>query len=279
MNIEEQEYLNLLDKIITQGSIRKDRTGVGTRSLFGTQLRFLLKDNTLPLITTKKTFVRGTVEELLFFIRGQTNTKLLEAKGVNIWKGNTSREFLDKKGLFYYAEGNMGPMYGENWRNFEGTDQLKNILKLIKTDPMSRRIMVTAYNPSKSHLTVLDPCHPFFQFYIDDGKLSCMFTMRSSDFPVGFPINLSSYAILTHLFAKASGLKPGELIFSGGDTHVYLNHIDQVKEQIQREPFEFPKLNIKKEISTIEDMEKLEFSDFEIIDYKYHPAIKYEMAI
>ncbi len=285
MNKEEIEYLNLLQNILEKGSVRKDRTGVGTKSIFGTQLRFSLENNTLPLLTTKKVFTKGVIEELLFFIRGETDSKKLEAKGVNIWKGNSSREFLDKRGLFLREEGDIGPMYGFQWRHFggnhrsPGTDQLKNALQLIKNDPYSRRIMVTAYNPNVSDLCVLDPCHLFFQFYVDNGKLSCQFMMRSVDTFLGLPFNIASYAILTMIMAKASGLEPGELVFVGGDTHLYLNHEDQARQQMSRAPFKFPNLLINKQISSIEDIEKLELEDFEIKNYECHPAIKAEMAV
>jgi thymidylate synthase len=279
MNLEEKQYLDLLSKIINEGSEKKDRTGIGTKSIFGTQLRFSLENNKIPMLTTKKMFSRGIIEELLFFIRGNTNTKLLEEKGVNIWKGNTSREFLDKRGLNHYPEGEMGPMYGSKWRNFNGVDQLKNCLDLIKNDPDSRRILITAYDPSASKDCVLDPCHLLVQFYVDNGKLSCQFQMRSTDYFLGFPFNAMSYAILTHIMAKAVGLEAKELIFVGGDTHIYNNHLTQVKEQISRKPFDFPTLNINKEISNIEDMENLKFEDFKIIGYQSHPAIKAPMAV
>lgn len=299
-NQEEYNYLNLLKAIVERGVEKKDRTGIGTKSLFGTRLKFNLEDGKVPMLTSKKMFSKGIIEELLFFIRGETDTKLLEAKGVNIWKGNTSREFLDKKGLTQYAEGNMGPMYGYQWRHFgavdvsdsckrcdfsdfavkiDGIDQLQNAFNLIKTDPDSRRIMVTAYDPQASKVSVLDPCHMFFQFYVDNGKLSCQYYQRSVDCFLGLPFNLLSYSILTCLMAKATGLKPGELIFIGGDTHIYLNHLDQVHEQISREPYDFPKIHINKEISSIEDMEKLSHLDFIFEDYKSYPAIKAPMAI
>ena len=286
LNLEEQNYLNLLNQIINAGSVKNDRTGVGTKSIFGTQIRFNLQNNTLPLLTTKKMFLRGIIEELLFFIRGETNTKKLEEKGVNIWKGNSSRDFLDKRGLTHYPEGVIGPMYGAQWRNFgsrfgskDGIDQLNNALNLIKYDPDSRRIMVTAYNPSVSHLCSLDPCHLFFQFYVDNGKLSCQFMMRSVDSFLGQPYNIASYAILTMLMAKAANLQLGELIFTGGDTHLYLNHIEQAKKQISRDPYPFPQLLIKKDISTVKDMEELCFEDFELQNYQSHPAIKADMAV
>ena len=296
-NQEEYNYLNLLRAIVERGSEKKDRTGVGTKSLFGTRLKFNLEDGKVPMLTSKRMFSKGIIEELLFFIRGETDTKLLEAKGVNIWKGNTSREFLDKRGLKHYAEGSMGPMYGAQWRNFggheriyaggdfnyhyndEGIDQLQNAFYLIKNDPDSRRILVTAYNPEISKISVLDPCHMFFQFYVDNGKLSCQYYQRSVDCFLGLPFNLLSYSILTCMMAKATGLKPGELIFIGGDTHVYLNHLDQVHEQILREPYDFPTMHINKEISSIEDIEKLSYLDFVFENYKSYPSIKAPIAI
>jgi thymidylate synthase len=278
-NQEEQNYLDLMKKILDDGVERPDRTGTGTKSIFGTQLRFSLEDGKIPMLTTKKVFAKGVIEELLFFIRGETDTKKLEAKGVNIWKGNTSRQFLDSRGLHHYAEGETGPMYGAQWRNFNGVDQLSNALELLKKDPTSRRIMITAYNPSVSSQCVLDPCHIMINMYVANGKLSLSFLMRSTDYLLGAPFNLMSYAVLCHLMARASGLEAGELVFSGCDTHVYLNHIDQCNEQMSREPFEFPTLNIKKEIKSIHDMENLSFDDFEIIGYQHHAPIKAIMAV
>jgi len=303
-NQEEYNYLNLLKAILERGSEKKDRTGVGTKSLFGTRLKFNLGNGKIPMLTSKRIFARGVVEELLFFIRGETDTKLLEAKGVNIWRGNTHKEFLARRGLTEYPEGLMGPMYGYNWRNFggsystnhpfpnggyglkdgiyyskDGIDQLKNCFELIKREPDSRRILVSAYDPQASSKSVLDPCHMFFQFYVDKDKLSCQYYQRSVDCFLGLPFNILSYSILTCLMAKATGLKPGELIFVGGDTHIYLNHLDQVKEQISREPYDFPTLNIKKELNSIEDMEKLSFEDFELIGYNHHPKLAGTMAV
>lgn len=278
MNFEEQNYLDLL-RSIKQTYNKSDRTGVGTKSKFGTKLEFSLTDNTIPLLTTKKMFFKGIVEELLFFVRGDTNSKKLEEKGVNIWKGNTSKEFLKSRNL-PYNEGELGPMYGYQWRSFGGKiDQLSNALDLIKNDPDSRRIVVSAYNPTVSDLTVLEPCHMFFQFYVESNSLSCQFYMRSVDSFLGLPFNIGSYAILTHMMAQAAGLTANKLIFVGGDTHIYLNHIDQVNEQIERVPFDFPKLKINKKISSIKDMESLKFSDFGLTDYKCHPSIKAEMAV
>jgi thymidylate synthase len=278
MNTEEQQYLDLLKELLESDS-KEDRTGVGTLSKFGHQMRFSLEDGTLPLLTTKKVFFRGVVEELLFFIRGERDSKKLEAKGVNIWRGNTSREFLDNRGLTDYKEGDMGPMYGSLWRDFDGVDQLQNSFDTIKSNPTSRRNIVTAYNPAKAHLGVLYPCHTMFQFNVRDDKLDCLWVQRSVDTFLGLGFNITSYAVLTHMMAKAAGLKTGDLIFQGGDTHLYKNHIEQAKEQLSREPHPFPTLKINKDINSIDDMEKLVYEDFELVDYKCHPSIKAEMAV
>lgn len=292
-NNDEKRYLDLMSHILEHGEDREDRTGVGTKSVFGTQLRFSLEDDTLPLLTTKKMFLKGIVEELLFFIRGETDTKKLEAKGVNIWKGNTSREFLDRRGLSYLPEGNLGKGYGKQWRAWgyhdgwytlrdvpnDGIDQLSNALHMIKNDPTSRKIIVSAWNVEQLKEMALEPCHYAFQFYVSNGTLSCLWNQRSVDTFLGLGFNIASYAILTHMMAKAAGLKAKELIFNGGDTHLYNNHIDAAKEQLSREPYPFPKLNIKKGINSIEDMENLSFEDFEIVGYQNHPAIKAQMSI
>jgi len=293
MNQQEQQYLQLLEDILRKGSVRQDRTGIGTKSIFGTQLRFSLENNALPLITTKKVFFRGIVEELLWFIRGETDSKKLEDKGVNIWKGNTSREFLDKRGLNCLPEGSIGKGYGYQWRNFGGTeradtykhglkdgvDQLSNALRMIKEDPNSRKIIVSAWNPQQLEEMALEPCHTLFQFQVDNGKLNLHWYQRSVDTLLGLPFNIASYAALTLIMAKASGLEGGDLVFSGGDTHLYLSHLAQAEEQISRQPRPFPKLNINKKISSIEDMENLQFEDFELVEYNPHPAIKADMAI
>lgn len=298
MNKEESNYLHLMRDILHTGSERNDRTGVGTMGIFGSQLRFSLRDNKVPMLTTKKMFNKGIIEELLFFLRGESDTKKLEAKGVNIWKGNTSREFLDKTGLKHLPEGHMGKMYGHQWRRFgahdevadyesrlyeavpTGVDQIQYVIDLLKKDPNSRRIVVNSWNAKDLKNMCLAPCHPMFQFYVTNGnKLSCCFYMRSVDMFLGFPFNLLSYAILTRIIAQAVGMEADELIFMGGDTHIYKNHFKQVVEQIVREPFDFPTMIINKQISTIEDIEKLEFGDFIFEGYQSHPAIKAEMAI
>jgi thymidylate synthase len=304
---EEYKYLHLLQDIMEKGVTKGDRTGTGTKSLFGTQLSFDVS-NSLPVLTTKKVFFKGIVEELLWFIRGDTDSKLLEAKGVNIWKGNTSREFLDKRGLDY-PEGFAGPVYGFQWRHWGGgyniralindgnitytqqigqvtpssgnygVDQLANVVETLKKNPNDRRMIVSAWNVAELDRVALPSCHLLYQFDVSDGKLNCQWYQRSCDTLLGIPFNIASYALLTYLIAKITNLKPGTLTFTGGDTHIYLNHIDQCKEQISRTPYPFPKLNIKKDIKTLEDIENLQFEDFELVDYMYHPAIKAPMAV
>lgn len=298
-NQEEQKYLHLLRDILN-GSERTDRTGVGTYGIFGSQLRFSLENNKIPMLTTKKIFSKGVIEELLFFLRGETDTKKLEAKGVNIWKGNTTREFLDKKGLKNLPEGDMGKGYGFQWRRFgenhlnlddivgegvnmpytfEGVDQLAQVIDTLKTNPTDRRIIMSAWNPKQLPEMALPPCHMMVQFYADGDQLSSQFYMRSVDSFLGLPFNILSYAILTRIVAETVGMKAKEVIFVGGDTHVYKNHFKQVLEQMMREPFEFPTMDIKKSLSSVSDIEKLTLEDFQINNYQSHPAIKAEMAV
>jgi thymidylate synthase len=298
MNHQEQNYLNLMEEILQNGSKRSDRTGVGTVGVFGTQLKFSLANNVIPMLTTKKMFAKGIIEELLFFLRGDTDTKKLEAKGVNIWKGNTTREFLDKRGLQDLPEGDMGKGYGYQWRNFggytdqvndgdcsydlvevNGVDQLSQVINTLKTNPTDRRIIMSAWNPAQLPETALPPCHMMVQFYVDDGKLSSQFYMRSVDTFLGLPFNILSYAILTRIVAQTVGMEAKEVIFVGGDTHIYQNHVEQVLEQISRAPYMFPTMTINKSLSTVQDIEDLQFSDFVIEGYQNHPSIKAEMAV
>jgi thymidylate synthase len=299
---EEYQYLHLLEDIMEDGIQKDDRTGIGTKSIFGTQLKFDLQKG-FPLLTTKKTFLRGIFEELMWFIRGETDSNLLEEKKVNIWKGNTTREFLDNRGLHSYPEGEAGPIYGFQYRNFNGTyrvarssmeetrgkefiftqtngvDQLAKAIDLIKTDPNSRRILVSAWNPQQLEQMALEPCHILYQFNVVDDKLHCQWTQRSVDTFLGLPFNIASYALLTHMVAKVTGYDVGTLTFSGGDTHIYNNHIDQVREQLTRTPYKFPTIEINKDLSSIEDMESLEHGDILLENYECHPAIKAPMAV
>lgn len=300
--MSERSYLNLMQTILDSGHRKKNRTGIDTLSIFGSTLQFDL--DKFPLLTTKKMYWKGIVEELLWFIRGDTDSKLLEDKNVNIWKGNTSREFLDRQGLDSYPEGYIGPGYGYQWRSFSGTyygtstfnvddgelnyymtikkdgiDQLQQAIDLINTDPSSRRILVSAWNPSQNKQMALPPCHIMYQFDITDDKLNCQFYMRSVDVFLGLPFNIASYALLTNLIAKITGYTPGKLIFVGGDTHIYENHIEQAKLQISRTEYEFPNLVINKDIQVLSDIEGLVFEDLLIDNYLSHPAIKADMAV
>lgn len=300
MNDEEQKYLNLLQDILDNGEDRDDRTGVGTRSVFGRSLRFDLTNSKIPLLTTKKVYFKGVVEELLFFLRGETQTKKLEAVGVNIWKGNTSRDFLDKRGLTYLPEGSYGKSYGYQMRNFNGNtppegssergpklidpttgvDQIKNVLDSLKNDPHGRRHLVSMWNPEQLDDMALPCCHYSFQFYVSNKKeLSCIFNMRSTDSFLGLPFNCASYGLLTHIFAKTLGYTAKEVIYNGGDVHIYKNHFDAVKEQLSRSPYEFPQLIINKDLNNIKDVENLQFNNFELINYNNYGSIKAEMAI
>lgn len=300
-NSEELNYLNLLDNIVKNGDERGDRTGIGTRSIFGTNLRFSLT-NHFPILTTKKVYWKGVVEELLWFIRGDTNANKLSDKGVKIWDGNTTKEFLENRGLDY-PPGFIGPGYGWQWRKWgaeynishsistenghkytdviptgESYDQLQEAVDKIRNNPTDRRILVSAWNVAEVDKMALPPCHILFQFFVSNGKLSCQWYQRSVDSFLGLPFNISSYALLTCLIAKITNLEPGDLIFAGGDTHVYLNHLNQVQTQISREPFAFPTLNIP-DIQSLEDIEDLEYSDIKLEGYESHPPIKAEMAV
>jgi len=289
INPEEMQYLNLCQEIIDRGVQRGDRTGTGTLSIFGTQLRFSLRDGTLPLLTTKKTFWRGVAEELLWFISGKTNANDLAEKKIHIWDGNGSREFLDSRGLKDREEGDLGPVYGFQWRHFGakykdmhtdytgmGVDQLAECIDKIKNNPNDRRIVMSAWNPADLDEMALPPCHMFCQFYVANGELSCQMYQRSADMGLGVPFNIASYALLTHLVARVCNLKPGDFIHTIGDAHVYLNHVDALKEQLKRKPRAFPKLKIN---SDTNDIDGFKFEDFEVVGYKPHKSIKMKMAV
>jgi len=291
-NPEEQQYLDLIKHVLAKGYIRKDRTGTGVKSIFGATMRFSLR-NQFILLTTKKIFLRGIFEELKLFLMGNTNSKLLETQKVNIWKGNTSREALDKLGLTYLPEGEMGCSYPHQWRNFggehplipetkgqKGVDQIQNIIEKIKNNPTDRRIYLIGSNPAQEHLMALPPCHNYAQFYcdVDKKELHCFLVIRSNDLFLGCPFNLSQYALLTVLLAKITGYSPGELLYSGVDVHLYLDHLEQAEEQSKRIPRPFPKLIIQKDIASLADIEGLTYEDLNIVDYDPHPPIKARMS-
>ena len=285
---QEQQYLDLLRELITTGDERVDRTGVGTFGKFGKQLRFDLRTE-FPLLTTKKVFWRGVVEELRWFISGSTNAKILQDKQIRIWDGNSSREFLDRLGLTDREEGDLGPVYGFQWRHFGakytnthadytgmGVDQLAKIIHTIKTNPTDRRIILSAWNPADLHLMALPPCHMFAQFYVNRGELSCQVYLRSCDMGLGAPFNIASYALLTVMMAHVTKLAPGDVTFVMGDCHVYKTHVEALKGQIERSPNALPKLRIVREVTSIDEFT---FDDFELTGYEPHPPIKMEMAV
>lgn len=263
-----KQYLQLLEDILENGSIRDDRTGTGTISLFGCQMRFNLNEG-LPVVTTKKLHLRSIIHELLWFLQGDTNTKYLNENKVRIWD-----KWADEKG-------NLGPVYGKQWRKWETADgrvidQISQVIEQIKTNPYSRRLIVSAWNVGELDKMALMPCHVLFQFYVDDGKLSCQLYQRSCDSFLGLPFNLVSYSILTHLVAEQCGLKVGDFVWTGGDVHLYLNHIEQTKKQLSREPYPLPQLIIKSKPDSIFDYE---FEDFEIVNYKSHPSISAPISV
>jgi len=285
---EEYQYLNLIREISEKGVFMDDRTGTGTVSLFGKSMRYDLKKS-FPLLTTKRVFWRGIVEELLWFIKGDTNGKHLSEKGIKIWDGNGSREFLDKRGLSHREEGDLGPVYGFQWRHFgakyvdmhadytgQGVDQLAECINKIKNDPTDRRILLSAWNPADLSLMALPPCHMFCQFYVANGELSCLMYQRSADCGLGVPFNIASYALLTCMMAQVCGLKAGEFIHNMGNTHVYKNHIEPLKTQLARTPRPFPTLKINPDVK---DIDGFKASDFELFGYNPHGKIAMDMAV
>ncbi|KAJ1525659.1 hypothetical protein ONE63_008877 [Megalurothrips usitatus] len=286
---DELQYLSLVKNIIENGNVKGDRTGVGTLSIFGAQMRFCLRNDVFPLLTTKRVFMRGITEELLWFIRGSTNARELQEKKVNIWDGNSSRQFLDSMGFTDREEGDLGPVYGFQWRHFgaeyvdmftdysnKGIDQLKDVIDKIKNRPDDRRILMCAWNPIDVPKMALPPCHCLVQFYVANGELSCQLYQRSADMGLGVPFNIASYALLTYMIAHVTNLKPGEFIHTLGDAHVYSNHVAALQEQLKRDPRPFPKLNIKRMVSNIEDFK---YEDFEVIEYNPHSKIEMAMAV
>ena len=251
-----QQYLNLLNRILTEGTQKGDRTGTGTLSIFGHQMRFDLRDG-FPLLTTKKLHLKSIIYELLWFLRGDTNVRYLQEHGVRIWN-----EWADENG-------ELGPVYGHQWRSWPdykgGTiDQIKNVVDMIKHNPDSRRMMVTAWNPAEVDDMALPPCHCLFQFYVADGRLSLQLYQRSADSFLGVPFNIASYALLLQMIAQVTGLEAGEFIHTTGDTHLYLNHLEQAKLQLTREPRPLPKMKINPDVKDIFDFK---YEDFELIGY------------
>jgi dihydrofolate reductase/thymidylate synthase len=285
---EEYQYLNLVQEICERGYSGDDRTGTGTVSLFGTTMRFDLRKS-FPLLTTKRVFWRGVLEELLWFIKGDTNGNNLAAKGIKIWDDNGSRDFLDKRGLSHHEEGDLGPVYGFQWRHFgaeyvdmhtdytgKGVDQLADCIKKIKEDPTNRRILMSAWNPPDVKKMALPPCHMFCQFYVANGELSCLMHQRSADMGLGVPFNIASYAALTCMMAQVCGLKPGEFIHNMGNCHVYSNHVEPLKQQLERTPRPFPILKLNPDVK---DIDAFQASDFEVLGYSPHGKIAMEMAV
>lgn len=286
-----QNYLDLLRDVLDNGFDKTDRTGVGSRSVFGRSLRWDLSKG-FPIITTRKISFRIAFEETMFFLRGDRDTKKLEAKNVNIWKGNTSREFLDGRGLYHLEEGDMGYGYSHQWRNFGGTDevildnislasakpgidQIRRLVDGLATDPFSRRHLVTAWNPLQLSETPLPPCHVMHQYQVTpDRRLNSSFIMRSNDIGYGLPFNIMGYAFINLALCELLDFTPGELVYFGGDVHIYKNQIPMVEEQITRKPYELPTLKFNKSLNTLEDLLNLEYNDIEIIGYTAHPDFK-----
>ena len=277
-----QQYLDLLQKILDEGEVKEDRTGTGTRSFFGHQMRFNLNDG-FPLLTTKKIFFKGVIHELLWFLNGSTDNNELKDNGVHIWD-----EWEDESG-------DLGPIYGYQWRhwldqnNGESIDQIQNVVDQLRNNPSSRRIIVSAWNVAdlpdesispqdnvKKNKMALAPCHALFQFFVSQGALSCQLYQRSCDTFLGLGFNIASYSLLTHMLAQQCDLNVGDFIWTGGDVHLYLNHMEQAKEQLSRQPYELPKLNIKRKPDSIYDYA---YEDFELVNYQCHPHIKAPISI
>ncbi|GBE61887.1 dihydrofolate reductase-thymidylate [Babesia ovata] len=284
---EEFQYLDILADVLSTGTLKPNRTGVDAYSKFGYQMRFDLS-RSFPLLTTKKVALRSIIEELLWFIKGSTNGNDLLAKNVRIWELNGERSFLDNLGFTDREEHDLGPIYGFQWRHFgakyldmhadysgQGIDQLKTVIERIKTNPNDRRMIVCSWNVSDLSKMALPPCHCLFQFYVRDGKLSCMMHQRSCDLGLGVPFNIASYSILTAMVAQVCGLKLGEFVHNLADAHIYVNHVDAVTEQISRVPYPFPQLMLNPEIKSIEDFT---LEDIMVENYVSHPAIKMAMA-
>ena len=263
-----KQYLDLMRLVRETGTFKGDRTGTGTYSLFGHQMRFDLAQG-FPLVTTKKCHLKSIVHELLWFLQGDTNIKYLQDNGVRIWD-----EWADEKG-------DLGPVYGYQWRNWpapngESIDQISQLVAMIKQNPNSRRLMVSAWNPALVEQMALPPCHALFQFYVADGKLSCQLYQRSADIFLGVPFNIASYALLTLMVAQVCDLAPGDFIWTGGDCHLYANHLEQADLQLAREPYPLPRMHLN---PLVRDLFGFTFEDFELLDYQAHPHIKAPVAV
>ena len=299
------QYHNLMKFILDNGVEKMDRTGVGTRSIFGYQMRFNLSDG-FPLLTTKRVHFKSILHELLWFIRGDTNIRYLVSNGVNIWNDWPYQNWLKETGQnvkyqtyspewranmkefvekikeddeFASKYGDLGPVYGRQWRNFGGIDQLAQLIDDLNNNAHSRRLIVSAWNPEDIPVMVksgLPPCHTLFQFYVADGKLSCQLYQRSADVFLGVPFNIASYALLTFMIAKVTGFEPGDFVHTFGDAHLYLNHFDQVNEQLSRDSYPLPNLIINDEVATLFDFL---YEDFELRNYQHHPAIPASVAV
>lgn len=267
MNQIDRQYEDLLAKIMREGTEKSDRTGTGTRSLFGAQLRYDLSKG-FPLITTKRVHMKSVIGELLWFLSGDSNVHWLQENGVRIWN-----EWADENG-------DLGPVYGVQWRRWNAgdgreIDQISQVLETLKTNPDSRRMIVSAWNVGDLPKMALEPCHAFFQLYVADGRLSLQLYQRSADMFLGVPFNIASYSLLTHMFAQQAGLEVGDFVWTGGDCHIYSNHVEQVTEQLSREPYPFPTLNLRK----ADSMFSYRFDDVEIVGYEHHPTIKAPVAV
>jgi thymidylate synthase len=263
-----QQYHDLLTHILEKGTDKTDRTGTGTKSVFGYQMRFDLAKG-FPLVTTKKVHLRSIIHELLWFLKGETNIAYLKENGVSIWD-----EWAD-------SEGELGPVYGKQWRHWEGkngqvVDQITSLVEEIKKNPDSRRLIVSAWNVAELPQMALMPCHSLFQFYVADGRLSCQLYQRSADVFLGVPFNIASYALLTHMIAQVCQLEPGDFVHTFGDVHIYSNHFEQVKLQLSRQPFPLPTLQLN---PAVKDLFSFRFEDIEILNYQCHPAIKAPVAV
>ena len=279
-----KQYLDLLGEILHRGRERKDRTGTGTIGLFGHQMRFDLREG-FPLLTTKRVYHRAIVHELLWFLRGETHVGPLHDAGVTIWDEWATAE---QTARFGRKEGDLGPVYGHQWRNFgatlredgtyasDGVDQIARLLEQIRTNPSSRRLLVTGWNPREADLVALPPCHTLFQFHVQDGELSCQLYQRSGDAFLGVPFNIASYALLTCMIAQVTGLRPGDLVHTFGDVHLYKNHMDQARLQLGRLPRDLPRLRLNPDVK---DLFQFRFEDVSIEGYDPHPAIKAEVSV